>query len=147
MPYNADMKQLLGPSCLILAFLTCSFAQTQPSPVKRVPSRPTAAVDGKQLFLQYCASCHGADAKGGGPAASALKTAPTDLTSLAAKSNGKFPDDRVLRILQGGEDITAHGTRDMPVWGPIFNNMSPNLMIKQTRVYSLLNYLEGIQAK
>ena len=87
------------------------------------------------------------DGKGNGPAAPALKMAPTDLTRMALKNGGKFPEERTLHILQGEESIVAHGSADMPVWGGIFNNLSPNLSLTQTRTHDLLNYLEGIQAK
>ena len=109
--------------------------------------RPTAAVDGKTLFRQYCAVCHGLDGKGAGPAVSALKQAPTDLTAINRQHNGRFPDDKILRILNGAEPIASHGTQEMPIWGPVFYGMSNNLSLGQLRVHALVSYLEQIQAK
>ena len=40
---------------------------------------------GKQEYLSNCASCHGKDAKGGGPVAGSLKLKVPDLTVLAKK--------------------------------------------------------------
>jgi mono/diheme cytochrome c family protein len=80
-------------------------------------------LDGDQLFHSYCAPCHGADGKGRGPAAAALKTPPADLTAIARRNGGAFPQDRVARYVeQGGQtpSITAHGSKEMPVWGANF---------------------------
>lgn len=141
------MKKISTPQYLFCAFLlglsSIGFAQTT---VKQVPVRPTASVDGKDLYRQYCAACHGVDGKGDGPAAVALKKAPSDLTHIARANNG-FPEERMLRILRGEETVTAHGSQAMPVWGAVFSNMSPNIELAQMRVHSLLNYLEKIQAK
>jgi len=123
-----------------------AFSQTQPAQVKKVPAKPTVSVAGKDLFRQYCAACHGVDGKGGGPAASAMKTGPSDLTQMAHRNNGKFPEEKVLRILQG-QDVTAHGSQEMPVWGTVFGNMSNNLGLTQTRTHAVLQFLEDMQAK
>lgn len=56
---------------------------------------PTYMPSGEQTYKQYCAACHGADAKGVGPLASLLKTLPPDLTTLAKRHLGKFPYDYV----------------------------------------------------
>ena len=117
------------------------------STVKQVPARPTTSTDGKDLFREYCAACHGADGKGGGPAASAMKTAPTDLTRIAAANRGSFPEERMMRILTGQESVAAHGSEAMPVWGAVFSKMSPSLEMKQQRLHSLMDYLEKIQAR
>ncbi|MDR3698316.1 MAG: cytochrome c [Candidatus Sulfopaludibacter sp.] len=115
--------------------------------VKKVAAKPTVAVAGKDLFREYCAVCHGTDGKGGGPAAAALKSAPTDLTQISKRNNGTFPEERMMRMLQGQEAVTAHGSQDMPVWGGIFNNMTPSLAMKQARLHGLMQYLEDLQAK
>jgi len=115
--------------------------------VKKVPAKPTAAMSGKDLFRQYCAVCHGQDAKGSGPAAGALKTNPTDLTQISRRNNGKFPEQKILATFRGESGVPAHGSAEMPIWGPIFTNMTPNLHEGQDRVYALLNYMEEIQAK
>jgi mono/diheme cytochrome c family protein len=122
-------------------------ANAQDTIVKKVPPRPTVAIDGKTLFNQYCAVCHGADAKGGGPAADSLKQRPTDLTQISRKNNDKFPEEKILAELKGSGSITAHGSADMPIWGPIFGRMSSNLNQSQDRMHGLLNYLEQIQSK
>ena len=147
MIYNRGMKKILRPCCLISAILlVAGLGIAQEKIVKQVPAKPTVSVDGKSLFAEYCAACHGRDAKGGGPAANALKTSPGDLTQISRKNGGKFPEERVLKMIKGEEAVVAHGNQDMPVWGPIFNNMG-SLTMAQMRVHALLQYVQDIQAK
>ena len=105
---------------LLAGLLGSSFILAQETPkIKRVPARSNSAIQGQDLFRAYCAVCHGADAKDGGPAAAALKTMPSDLTQLAARNNGRYPPLRVQRILLEEEaSIVAHGSAEMPIWGP-----------------------------
>lgn len=124
----------------------CFSASAQEKTVKKVTPKPTVSLDGKTLFNQYCAVCHGQDGKGSGPAADALKQNPTDLTQISHKNHGTFPEQQIMAGLKGGGP-KAHGSTDMPIWGPIFNNMSNNLTLTQTRMHALVNYLESIQAK
>ena len=100
---------------------------------------------GQKLFMTYCASCHGADAKGNGPAAPALKKAPSDLTNIP-KDNGKFPALRVKRVIGGDDFVTSHGSREMPVWGEIFRERRDRT-VAVGNVYALTKYVESIQGK
>lgn len=123
-------------------------AQQPPTTVKKVPVHPTTAVGGKDLFREYCAVCHGADGKGNGPAAAALKVSPPDLTLISQKNGGKFPELRVQGIINGeAEGPAAHGSKDMPVWGDLFRHMGNNPEVGSVRVYNLMKYLEQIQVK
>lgn len=105
-------KVLLGASVL----LACA-GRAQDKPV-RVESPSVAS--GKETYMQFCASCHGIDGRGNGPAASALKTPPADLTMLAKTHDGKFPYEYVTGVIRFGKPISAHGSSDMPVWGRVF---------------------------
>jgi mono/diheme cytochrome c family protein len=142
------MKRISIPQSLfwglILGLSSVGFAQIT---VKQVPARPTTSVEGKDLYREYCAACHGIDGKGAGPAAIALKQVPTDLTRIARVNNGSFPEESMLRVLKGEESPVAHGTGAMPVWGAVFSNMSPNIELTQLRMHALLDYLEKIQTK
>ena len=100
----------------------------------------------RQLYMTYCSSCHGTDGKGGGPAASALKTPLPDLTRIA-KQDGKFPELRIQRIIIGDVLIYGHGSREMPVWGRLFEDKSHGQLASIGEVYSLTKYIESIQAK
>lgn len=79
-----------------------------------------AAAKGRVTFGRYCVSCHGPQAKGDGPLARDLRVAVPDLTTLAQRSGGKFPYDRVVQVIQTGETVRGHGTTDMPAWGNTF---------------------------
>ena len=103
---------------------------------------------GPELYRAYCASCHGKDAKGNGPMAASLRIAPPDLTRIAARSGGKFPFLEVQKTISGEQQPpSTHGTREMPVWGPIFSEVSWDQDLGRVRVYTLAKYLESIQAK
>ena len=111
---------------------------------------PTTVVQGAQLYRSHCATCHGVTARGNGPAAPALKTPPPDLTLLAKNNQGKFPDLRVINILESGASVTAHGSKDMPVWGPIFLSMGPAVagsQVGRLRAINVTDYLKSIQQK
>jgi hypothetical protein len=98
------------------------------------------------MFVSYCAACHGLSGTGNGPAAAALKTAPADLTRIAARNKGTFPEVRVSRFIEGAEEVSAHGSRDMPIWGTLFRSLSPNnRMAADLRVRNLTDYLKSIQ--
>jgi len=132
----------------LLATAVFGIAQTNVQ-VKQVPVSPTSAASGKQMYENYCSVCHGVDGKGNGPAAVALKDQPTDLTMLAKNNGGKFPDDRVYTVLQFGVETPAHGTKDMPVWGPALRSLSQGSstaeMQEHQRITNLTNYLRTLQ--
>jgi mono/diheme cytochrome c family protein len=113
-----------------------------------IPVTRTAPTSGKQMYKSYCASCHGADARGNGPVAPQLKTPPPDLTVLARDNHGKFPDTHIVSVLQYGSDWPTHGTPQMPVWGPILGKMNQtNPQERMLRISNLSRYLETLQVK
>ncbi|HEX7295308.1 MAG TPA: c-type cytochrome [Pyrinomonadaceae bacterium] len=80
-----------------------------------------ADVDGgKEMYLKYCASCHGITGKGDGPVSRDLKVKVPDLTVLKHSNHGMYPTDRVLSSIDGSRSVRAHGDRNMPVWGEVF---------------------------
>jgi mono/diheme cytochrome c family protein len=131
-------------------------AAQQPSKTESAPAKPASAeeqrliqsLNGQALFRAYCASCHGVDAKGDGPAASSLKKAPPDLTRIAQRNAGQFPALRIQKIISG-EDVgtSAHGSREMPVWGPIFGQIAWDQDLGKVRIYNLSKYIESLQKK
>jgi mono/diheme cytochrome c family protein len=131
-----------------IAMAVCASAQDQKKEVKHAPAPATSPASGSEMFNSYCASCHGKDAKGNGPAASALNAAPSDLTMLARKNGGKFPDLKVMAVLRGEAKVAAHGTQEMPVWGPVFWHMSQGHAAEvHQRVANLANYIKSMQEK
>lgn len=104
------------------------------------------SLDGRDLFRAYCASCHGADAKGAGPVAPALKAKTPDLTLLASSNRGKFPRERVRQTITGDLVVASHGSREMPIWGPVFHQIEEDVDRGNVRVENLVKYLESIQS-
>ena len=136
---------------IVLTYTVAAQDQTQSQPskvIQHVPVKQTSAASGKEMYNTYCAVCHGTDGKGGGPAASALKVPPTDLTQLAKNNGGKYPALKVTSAIRGESDHPAHGSKDMPVWGSLFLNMSHGHEGEvQQRVANLTKYIESLQAK
>jgi mono/diheme cytochrome c family protein len=106
------------------------------------------SIQGPNLYKAYCAVCHGTNAKGDGPMAMFLKTAPADLTRISSRNGGMFPLAKVRRIISGEESLPGgHGTRQMPVWGPIFSQVAWDQDLGRVRVDNLAKYLESLQGK
>jgi len=148
-----SIKKLILVFSVLIVFTCMATAQDQTQDqakptIQHVTVKPTSAASGKEMFTSYCAVCHGTDGKGGGPAASALKNTPADLTLLSKNNGGKYPAMKVSSVLRGTSDLTAHGSKDMPVWGPLFRSMSGGHESEvQQRVANLTNYVETLQAK
>lgn len=134
---------------LALVTVLCSLPLLAQQPkIKRAPAPYTSPASGGDMFMAYCASCHGRDAKGDGPAAAALKVPPADLTALAQKNNGKFPASHVAAVLTGEQEVMAHGSKDMPVWGPVFWRISRGHRSEvEQRVSNLTAYIQSLQGK
>lgn len=138
----------------VLVVSTCMVAAQEKTPdqsktvIQHVPITSTSPVSGKEMYTAYCAVCHGTDGKGGGPAASALKMPPTDLTQLSKNNGDKYPALKVTSTIRGTADLPAHGSKDMPVWGELFWSMSRGHEGQvQQRVANLTHYIETLQAK
>jgi mono/diheme cytochrome c family protein len=131
----------------LVLFFSCGILAGQGSPqVRKTLVKVPVAASGKEMYVQYCASCHGKEGKGDGPAAAALKASNTDLTTLAARNKGVFPEVRVARIIEGSDELAAHGSREMPTWGQVFHKMEGDAAMK-LRVANLTGYLKSLQAK
>jgi hypothetical protein len=118
----------------------------QHSTADKTPSLANPSLVGADSYAFYCAPCHGRDGKGHGPVADALKTVPADLTKLSARNQGVFPKDRVRSFITSGERaIPAHGSSDMPVWGPTFRALDTSDKLVSVRIFNVVSYLESIQ--
>lgn len=120
--------------------------QTQTTPdAEQQFTRLIRPIEGPELFRAYCTPCHGLDAKGAGPAASALKAKVPDLTLLARNNRGQFPVAQVRQTIIGDNIVAAHGSREMPLWGPIFHQIESDMDWGNVRLENLVKYLESIQ--
>lgn len=130
-------------------FLSTALAQT-PTESQRIPRD-----FGKIEFQSTCASCRGVGGKGNGPLVSLLRQSPPDLTLLAKNNQGVFPMNRLYEVIDG-EGVPAHGSRDMPVWGPAYRLMDAEYYFDteydskaliRARVLALLEYLNKLQVR
>lgn len=138
--YAACILQLAALSL----FATGTVGQIQTKESVRVPT------SGARLYKQDCAVCHGNDGKGNGPppASSPFKGMPPDLTTLSKRHDGKFPEKYVMEVLRSGVKMPDHGPAEMPVWGKIFNSVSPSDQSGiDARIANLTAYLKSIQVK
>jgi mono/diheme cytochrome c family protein len=146
-----------GVAVILLTVVAFAVAQDQSAPasdqkssvtVKHVPIARTSSTSGSEMFINYCAVCHGKSGKGDGPAASALKVPPADLTTQAKRNGGKFDSAHVATVIRGQGATPAHGSQEMPVWGPLFSSISQgNNGEVQQRIANLVKYIESLQVK
>lgn len=131
-----------------LVLTIAGLGNAQEKPIKKGPIQPTSPASGAEMYKAYCAVCHGPDGKGTGPAAAELKTKPADLSTLAKRHDGKFPTDYVISVLRFGTTAAAHGTSDMPTWGPLFAVVSGQDKAQvDMRISNLILYLKTLQGK
>jgi mono/diheme cytochrome c family protein len=125
-----------------------ALAQTKPAAAQKTYEQLIFSVKGPDLYHAHCAACHGPEGKGNGPVAAGLKTRPADLTALARNNGGKFPTERVQRFISGDDpSLSSHGSREMPVWGPIFHQIEEDQDFGNVRLQNLIKYLGAIQQK
>lgn len=102
----------------------------------------------RDLFEFYCATCHGRDGKGTGPAAGTLRVLPPDLTTLTTWNGGTFPKARVEALITRDEEMpSAHGSREIPIWGPIFRGLDPSDRLNRVCIGNIVGHLASIQSK
>ena len=124
---KARRRGLVCISTFCLVAVTAFAAAAQRSTADTPRSLLTPSLAGRDNFNAYCSPCHGRDGTGNGPVASALKTRPANLTMLARRAGGTFPARRVEAfITNGGTKLAAHGSSEMPVWGPTFLALEPS---------------------
>lgn len=106
---------------------------------------------GKVLYGQYCAACHGVDAKGDGPLTEVMTTEVSDLTGLSRRNDGQFPMLEVIHIIDGRTGLRGHGG-PMPTFGDLFTvetegtvGRYASVIETRGRMLSLALYLESVQ--
>jgi mono/diheme cytochrome c family protein len=128
---------IFAAACLALAVA----ARAQESP---------AAQRGHNLYEQYCMDCHGLKGQGDGVLAEELKVAPADLTTIAARRKGVFPDVEIREIIDGRRRVRAHGPQNMPLWGKALGmgtSAADHEAEVRDKINALLDYLKSIQRK
>jgi mono/diheme cytochrome c family protein len=110
----------------------------------------TPATNGRQMYVSYCAPCHGVDGRGLGPVAATLQKQPADLALLSKNNGGKYPSRHITSVLQFGAANPSHGTAEMPVWGPVLgaiDRVTDEQNVRALRINNLSRYLETLQAR
>jgi len=155
------MRALMQLSILSISGLAAFGQGGQTAKGKEGDIPVTSSYSGVEMYRTWCASCHGTQGKGDGPAAAALKKRPADLTQIAKKNGGKFPMEKIRNYIDGTSGVAAHGSRDMPVWGDFFHRLGDNdeftydersravrMRLREgERVVTLANYVESLQEK
>ena len=137
--------RILLLSMLVLGAILAASNEDQKA-IRKGPARRTSSSSGSEMYRAYCAACHGLGGKGDGPASSALKSAPTDLTQLAKRNSGRFPELQVFGAINGDLQVPAHGSKDMPVWGAVFRGMGDSSVSgAKLRIRNLTRYIELLQ--
>ncbi len=131
---------------LILLLATVIVAAQRGASPPAGPALAPQSLTGSTSFDLYCASCHGRGGAGNGPVASALRVRPADLTQLTKRHHGTFPREQVRAYIEGTtRQPPAHGTTDMPVWGPAFRGLETSDARARVRLDNLVAFVESLQ--
>lgn len=109
--------------------------------------------DGRALFMEYCAVCHGDAAKGDGRLARSMAKAPKDLTLIALRHGDSFPRAKVMSIVDGYARSDLGGPA-MPEFGELlagdlvpFDSGDGRPTPTPAKLVALVTYLESIQER
>ncbi|MFA5898245.1 MAG: c-type cytochrome [Hyphomicrobium sp.] len=129
---------------IAIAFAVATTASGQEQGPLAAPPVTANAPNGHDLFIGHCAICHGLDGRGQGPLAEAMKIVPADLTQIAAKHDGTFPDAKMSDVIRNGGAVLGHGSRAMLPWGLYFSERHKPATGK-ARIKALVEYLKSLQ--
>ena len=118
------------------------------SAIVTVGAQVQSPYSGSSDYQVYCASCHGAEARGDGVIAKSLRKRPADLTQLTRRNNGAFPEERVFQTIDGRQPGSVHSDSDMPAWGDVFAKSSESAGAQNAaaRLDVLVKYVQTLQA-
>lgn len=132
--------------CLLLAVAVAGIGIRAEVVAQPDASTMKARAAGRVLYTEHCAGCHGASARGDGPAADSLRRRPSDLTGFSQANGGVFPAERLRRVIDG-RGVGAHGSVEMPVWGSTFKAVAGSEQAARERIDAILAYLQSIQER
>jgi mono/diheme cytochrome c family protein len=138
-------RLMLDVTLLSLLALFCT-AEAQ----KRTgdPPSPRSSVEGASIFHQHCAACHGSDGRGQGTDSTSLRHPVPDLTLISHRNGGKFPYQRVKKVIEGTQtSLFTDRNREMPIWGPVFHEIEVDQDWGEVRLDAVTRQVEAIQRK
>lgn len=109
---------------------------------------------GKDQYMARCAPCHGANGKGGGPAAKQVGAPVPDITTYARRNGGTFPTELAWQKIDG-RPASFDVERHMPVWGRAFRHEAMANVLSTTNpethvaaeIFAIVEHLRTIQAR
>lgn len=142
----------MRPKLMLAALLLIPFISAAQSPKDSSSSDRDAQaripVEGARIFQYRCASCHGADGRGHGPASLTLKHAAPNLTLISQRNGGTFPYQQVKEIIEGKQPSPiARGYRRMPVYGPIFHKVEADQDWGEVRLDAITRQVQSMQQR
>ncbi len=120
--------------------------------IAAIPGRVRAQTSGKQDYEHNCASCHGTDGKGHGEATYVIPGLNIpDLTTIAKRNGGKFPDDQIAAVIDGRHTFPSHERFNMPFWGTTMQEegkeFTPESEAKvKERISKIVEYVKSLQS-
>ena len=129
------------PAVLGVLFLFALLAPVRSA--EQPADRQQLAAEGAVTYRLYCRNCHGAKGAGDGKLAGMLSEEPSDLTGIALENGGEFPEDEVRAVIDGREEVGAHGTREMPVWGEAFDDADGRTV--EQKIDGLVYFVASLQ--
>lgn len=105
-----------------------------------------SASSGHDMYVVYCAGCHGEDGRAKGRSSRYCTVPPVDLTQLARQNHDTYPSERVCQILRYGTGRPPQGQGYMPVWSPLLRSMNADPPgMTEVRIQSLSEYVRTLQ--
>ncbi len=143
------MHQLGRAACVLFIAVIAALGCGGPHPHETEEPSLLLVESGRANFERYCVSCHGTGGRGDGPVAGSLTPPPADLTRIAARRGGVFPAAEIAAYVDGRTDVSAHGSRSMPVWGRRFGApIAPDSTAEEAvrgHLLVLVEYLKTLQ--
>ncbi len=139
--YRSSARQMIAAAITLATLTFVSGCSDRDRPMASETVRPT----GQQLFMDHCASCHGTEGRGDGPLAPELRVAPANLRLLAQNNDGRFPDRRVHRSIDGRGMPPVHGLPEMPVWGAALRRQASSETQVSAQIILITSYIGTLQ--